>query len=200
MSGATKLMTAGGGGVSLTPASSIASDVTVNVPSVNGTLVSTGSTAQVSQAMLAAGVAGNGPAFSAYVGVDQTVTTGTWTKLSCSTEEFDTASCYDNTTNYRFTPTVAGYYQVNGQVSCSSSSTITLAICNLYKNGSGFKNGVYTTSSGSATRVVLSTLVYLNGSTDYLEFYGRIDGAGTLKFLGNNNNDSYFQASLVRAA
>jgi len=39
MSGITKLMTAGGGGVSLTPASSIASDVTVQVPSVNDTLV-----------------------------------------------------------------------------------------------------------------------------------------------------------------
>ncbi len=40
MSGITKLMTAGGGGVALTPASSIASDVTVNVPSVNCTLAS----------------------------------------------------------------------------------------------------------------------------------------------------------------
>jgi hypothetical protein len=41
MSGTTKLLTAGGGGVSLTPASSIASDVTVNVPSVNGDVVLT---------------------------------------------------------------------------------------------------------------------------------------------------------------
>lgn len=38
MSGSTKLMTAGGGGVVITPASSIASDVTVSVPSVNCTL------------------------------------------------------------------------------------------------------------------------------------------------------------------
>lgn len=43
MSGSTKLMTAGGGGVALTPASSIASDVTVSVPSVNGTAVVTSS-------------------------------------------------------------------------------------------------------------------------------------------------------------
>lgn len=41
MSGITKLMTAGGGGVALTPASSIASDVTVQVPSVNGIAVVT---------------------------------------------------------------------------------------------------------------------------------------------------------------
>lgn len=38
MAGAAKLLTAGGGGVILTPATSIASDVTVNIPSINGTL------------------------------------------------------------------------------------------------------------------------------------------------------------------
>lgn len=41
MSGATKLMTAGGGGVNIQPASSIASDVTVNVPAVAGTALVT---------------------------------------------------------------------------------------------------------------------------------------------------------------
>ena len=38
MAGANKLMTSGGGGVIITPATNIAADVTVNVPSVNGTL------------------------------------------------------------------------------------------------------------------------------------------------------------------
>lgn len=46
MTGAVKLLTAGSGGINLQPASSIASDVTVNVPSVNGTLLnSTGTSA-----------------------------------------------------------------------------------------------------------------------------------------------------------
>lgn len=44
MSGATKLMTSGGGGLLLTPASSIASDVTVSIPSVNGTAIVTTAT------------------------------------------------------------------------------------------------------------------------------------------------------------
>lgn len=176
--------------------SSVLNAIPATAGAVNSTYIAAGA---VGQTALAAGVAGNGPAFSAYVNGDTTVTTGTWTKLPCNTEEFDTASCYDNATNYRFTPTIAGYYQVSGQVSYSSSSTITLVICSLYKNGAGFKNGTYLTSSSSATRITLSTLVYLNGSSDYIEFYGRIDGAGTLKFLGNSA-DSYFQAALVRAA
>lgn len=37
----TKLMTSGGGGVIIQPASSIASDVTVNIPSVGGTVLTT---------------------------------------------------------------------------------------------------------------------------------------------------------------
>lgn len=50
MSGATKMLTPGGGGVIVTPASSIASDVTVNIPTVNvnnGTLVCSNSSGNV---------------------------------------------------------------------------------------------------------------------------------------------------------
>lgn len=47
MAGATKLLTAGGGGVILTPASSIASDVTVQIPAANGTVITTASTGKV---------------------------------------------------------------------------------------------------------------------------------------------------------
>lgn len=39
MAGANKLLTAGGGGVILTPATSIASDKTMNIPSIDGTLI-----------------------------------------------------------------------------------------------------------------------------------------------------------------
>jgi len=44
MAAATKLLTSGGGGVILTPASNIASDVTVSIPSVNGTAIVTTAT------------------------------------------------------------------------------------------------------------------------------------------------------------
>ena len=49
--------------------------------------------------MLASGVAGNGPAFSAYRNAGQALTASTYTKLQINTDEYDTASCYDNTTN-----------------------------------------------------------------------------------------------------
>jgi len=57
-----------------------------------------------------------GPAFRASINSDLGVSVSTWTKVPFDTEEFDTNSNYDNATNYRFTPTVAGYYQANDSV------------------------------------------------------------------------------------
>lgn len=135
------------------------------------------------------------PAFSAYSSNGQVISNATYTKIQCNTEEFDTASCYDNSTNYRFTPTVAGYYQVNGQVYAPTSSTRTFVI--LYKNGSQFKRGSDITSSVNS--VVVSTLIYMNGTTDYLEMWFWQQSGGNLT-LGTNQNDNYFQACLLRGA
>ena len=57
----------------------------------------------------------NTPAFQAYLNSDQNVSSGTQTKVACANVRFDTASCYD-TSNYRFTPNVAGKYFVYGKV------------------------------------------------------------------------------------
>ena len=54
------------------------------------------------------------PAFEAYLSADQSIADVTYTKVSVDTEVYDTDGCYDNSTNYRFTPTVAGKYFVYG--------------------------------------------------------------------------------------
>ena len=54
----------------------------------------------------------NTPAFQAYRSSTQTISGSTWTKVQFNTEIYDTDSDYDNSTNYRFTPTVAGKYYV----------------------------------------------------------------------------------------
>ena len=136
-------------------------------------------------------VSGNMPAFSAYQSTAQSIS-ATLVKLTMDTKEFDTANCY-STTNYRFTPLVAGYYQVNGNLSFASSNSSTLI--SLYKNGVRFKDGGLGGTLNSISSV-LSTLVYLNGSTDYIEVYG-YQSAG---FPINTVAGSYFQAILVRAA
>jgi hypothetical protein len=130
----------------------------------------------VTQAKLGASVAGNGPAFSAYLtGANQSVTGGTWTKVNLNAETFDTASAFDSTTNYRFQPTVAGYYLINGAVSVGGTA-ITAIGSGIYKNGA-YENGAYAVvpSSASGQGISVSHLTYLNGTTDYAELFGIVN-------------------------
>lgn len=141
----------------------------------------------------------NAPAFSAYrASSNQSLTTATWTKIQCQTEEYDTASAYDNATNYRFTPQVAGYYQVNGAIYFNGTGLTNLAI-QIYKNGSGHKNGSGVAQTANTDgSISVSALVYLNGSTDYVELYGLTVGTSPVALAGANL--TYFQAVLLRDA
>lgn len=147
-------------------------------------------------------IVGAGPAFSAYASASQTVTSATLTKVAINTEHFDTNSNFD-TTNNRFTPTVEGYYQVNGNIRATGASTMTTLIVSIYKNGTGYKRSQLVTSftAGSGDQLSVSDLIYMNGSTDYLELYGQINGTGTLQFdFASSAVTSYFSAALVRGA
>jgi hypothetical protein len=135
------------------------------------------------------------PAFSAYLGSSQTISSGATTKVQCNTEEFDTANCYDNATNYRFTPNVAGYYQVNCAAQETAGASVILQI-NVYKNGSLAKKSSYV--GGVAYYACTSSvLIYMNGTTDYLEFYLYASASAV---LATGTQSTYFQASLARSA
>lgn len=153
----------------------------------------------VSQGKLGAGVAGNGPAFSAYRSVNQGVANATWTKVSCDLEEFDTANSFDSVTNSRFQPTVAGYYQLSGSISYITSNWSGVSI-SIYKNGSPAKGGSNTAATLASGYVGcnVSALIYLNGSTDYVELWGYCS-ATTPGFVAGANS-TYFQGYLARSA
>ena len=97
--------------------------------------------------------------------------------------------------------TSSGYYQVSGQIEFSSS---ILRVSNaIYKNGSQFKQGTMPTnfqSAGSPMASVVSALVYMNGTTDYIELYAWQNGGSTETLIANSGFTSYFQAFLARAA
>jgi hypothetical protein len=142
---------------------------------------------------------GNGPAFSAYQGTSQTLTANVYTKIQLNTERFDTNNNFDPTTNYRFTPTVAGYYQINYAVYGTSTVSVTNFVTALYKNGSVYEFGAINTLN-SIQQYVSSTLVYMNGSTDYLELYITMNGSGTLAATPSSGTVSYMSGFLARGA
>lgn len=156
----------------------------------------------VVQADLATGVAGTGPAFSAYA-TTQTISNATATKITNSVEQFDTNSNYDPTTNYRFQPTVAGYYQINGRVTLQVTNAAVAAVAMIYKNGLCVGIGTATSTTTAYPTATVSQLVSMNGSTDYVELYGyNLGGSSysTVPGVFTTGDGTNFSGSLVRAA
>jgi hypothetical protein len=150
----------------------------VTVPSVTGTAM----------------VSGNMPAFSAYQSSNQSISNGTWTKVTLTTEEWDTNSNYASS---RFTPTVAGYYQLNGRCAIDGGASGN-NYASIYKNGSSYKVG--DSREPSVTfGANISCLVYLNGTTDYVELY-YWQQSGVSKNTLANSDATYFQGAMVRSA
>lgn len=148
----------------------------VTVPSVTGTAM----------------VSGNMPAFGAYNSSATSLSSGTYTKVLFATEEFDTNN---NFASSRFTPTVAGYYQLNAAVSIAGGGGATEIIPAIYKNGSQFKSG---NDGGTASfRATVSALVYANGSSDYFEIYCYSGAARTTEAT---DSATYFNGVMVRSA
>jgi len=132
----------------------------------------------------------NTPAFEARLGSTQNFTSGVVTKIQLDTEIFDTDSCYDNATNYRFTPTTAGKYYVYAKgAGQSSSSTLQRFIVYIRKNGSNVYTSDMVTSSTDNMEIITGTIfatIEMNGSTDYVEIFTYFVGSGTLQIVGTN--------------
>ena len=220
------------GQITLAPAA-VAGSNTITLPATTGTVALTGNptftgTTTVSSlaingatsgsiALQAAAIAGTntvtiaaqtgtlnvaGPAFSGYASTTQTVTLNTITKVAIDTTEFDTNSNF-NTTNYRFTPTIAGYYQVNVALKGYVVTTFTQSTAIIYKNGVELKRfpNLATLSPASVFTSSGNAIIYLNGTSDYIEFYGIVNGSGTANFIvGASNSSSFFSACLLRGA
>lgn len=138
------------------------------------------------------------PAFSAFRGTSsQAITTGVETKVQLNAEDFDTASAFDSTTNFRFVPATAGYYQLDGTIQLTGT-LITDGYCVIYKNGTVFKYGsrlVAATGVGT-TNSSVSALVFLNGTTDFVELFAFASATTPLVAFGSAS--SFFSGCLSR--
>jgi len=126
------------------------------------------------------------PAFFAYRGTsNQSISAATWTKVQFNAESFDTDSCFDSTTNYRFTPTKSGYYQINANLYLDTTNDGNRNIFTFYKNGSAyatFQNNIRRGSTAGELGMGGSTLMYFNGSSDYMEVYVYSTSSSTLNY------------------
>jgi len=173
----------------------ISGSSTLNLGDTNATAITIDS--GVSTLTIPNGIATgqNYPMFYAYLSPSQAVASSTYTKVQYNTEVFDTNNYYDSSTNYRFTPLIAGKYLVFYTIGLESAdANATSAFANLYLNGSVITNSprfdcsAFTRISAGAA----NHIVDMNGTTDYLEVFGYINGGGAEFNVGSRQ--TYFGA------
>ena len=177
------------------------SDTRLASSAVNGDVL-TVDTSTATGLKWAAPSGSSGPAFRVYRNTSQqSFNQNTQTKVQFNAETFDTDNCFDSTTNYRFTANKSGYYDVSSFITFSGVGSETVKEVTLYKNGSA--NSRFFSSQGSgkpgATCTVGgSVLVYLNGTTDYLEIFVYDSDASARNVL-NGESVSYFSGVWIRS-
>ena len=179
------------------PPHSAGQSYTLTLPQsiTNNTFLKTDGSGNLSFAAAASAGEANDPSFHAYNPQNGNIATSTNVVISNNTELFDSSSAYD-TSNYRFTPQVAGYYFLYANIRYQSSTTdfdrINLVI---NKNGSAIlgarnNNKDYSTAS-------VSGIVQANGSSDYFDMQSYQDSGGTIA-ITTADEYTYFGGFLVK--
>ena len=113
-------------------------------------------------------------------------------------------SAFDSSNN-RYTPTVAGYYLCGGALRVNLSSAVERFRCWISKNGSQASDGnsihlglQHTSDTIENSNIPLPTgLLEMNGSSDYIEVY--FDSEENATIHDSTFAKSYFFAQLVHA-
>jgi len=171
----------------------------------NATTITLGSTGQtiLLNANATNNFAVNTPSFFAYLSSNQSLTDNVESKAEIDTEIFDTGGCYDNITNYRFTPNVTGKYFIfaAGALDASASNFSDGAI-SIFKNGNRLYQAINNQSNNNANQISIpiSIIDDANGTTDYYEIYVVCDDSSGNPALNSANRRTYFGAYRIIGA
>jgi len=147
----------------------------------------------------AAGGGVNTPYFYSYLVTDVTAVSDlTWTKVPCNTVSFETGTTYDEITDFRWTPGVAGKYFIYGQVQCRADTAPKLSETriSIYKND---VDAVHTTwlADGTYRTPTISAMLDMN-ATDYVELWALIDTvSGNRRFYGSYQATHFMGYKLI---
>lgn len=196
----TALAIAGGGSGQSTAALALNAFVTgsaaLTTPEMTDTVgmadISAGTAKEVTRADL---LGYNRQAFRVYRSVDVSLAGGDWQKVPFNAASYDVNAAFNRTLN-RYIPQVEGYYQVEYSVGWSSNLNSVSAYDHaIYKNGA-----VHTQKdmrvNATSTRYAHSgsDLIYMNGTTDYLEVFMFMGSTETVQGLAT---ETYFSGFLA---
>ena len=131
------------------------------------------------------------PAFAAQLSANQALSHNSATKINFDSEDLDTNSAYDNSSNYRFTPGIAGYYYVYALLAFDEVADGKAAYCMIYKNGSHFFSQAIGTGNNTQLAVPsVAATIYLDDN-DYVEIYGQHNHGSNRNVIGNSTTESF---------
>lgn len=186
---------------------------TLSAATLTGSLTAGGGTGSSGQVLTSSGSGvywssvsgGSGLTASSYVCTarlnnDQTVTSNSDALINFIDQD-DPQGWWDPTSK-RFTPNVAGYYEVSFAGWWDTAST-TSGQTNIQMRKNGNTIGIAQDPLNAVTgqTQVMTKAVYMNGSTDYLDFtaYTNNTTSQVLKFGTTGGSGTYFTAHLIAA-
>ena len=131
----------------------------------------------------------------------QTLSHNTHTIIQYDSEDIDTQGWYDTST-YKYTPQVAGWYQIYASHYSYNYATQGVEVStNIMKNGSSVAYGfIGHDNYGGGAQVQVSAIIQLNGSSDYVQgnAYQYNSGSSNDNIHGSaTNRNVYFYGYLV---
>ena len=131
------------------------------------------------------------PKFKVTKTTGQSVPASTASKVTFDSEIHDIGGYFDSTTNYRYIPLVAGYYNIMIGISWAWDNANTGSIVlRLRKNGVDVKTHLTSNSGTTAVAQSFGDEVQMNGTTDFLEVWFENQTASTVTIYGANTSVS----------
>jgi len=141
----------------------------------------------------------NYPMFQVHLESTQSISNNVTTIVQFDEVDFDTASCWDST-NYRFTPNVAGKYLFYKNISMDNSSGVFYMSSEIRKNGSAVTTGrpMNVNANQSTSDNTLETInqfasgiIDMNGTSDYVEAVGYLYNTGSNNQITGSNRSMF---------
>jgi len=132
------------------------------------------------------GQGSTGPSFAVMPSANLSLSADTHTKMVFNTIIFDSHGCFDNSTNYRFSPNVPGYYQYTCMMQFSSLTAGDSIMCTVRRDGnSSLYNNAQGRANGTSDTVVSTLCTYFDGSSaDYIEVWAYSNDTNTVSGQG----------------
>ena len=163
---------------------------TITVPS--GATFNVAGTLQSGGAALA-----NTPAFNVKLSSNQDVSDGVGTVVAFNSAQVDTDSAF-NTSTYRFIPQTAGKYFISFTMYALSANAgngnLYSMTAHIRKNGSNQTQVVQDYNNSFIRQGVATTtaIIDMNGSTDYIDFFGDVNvGSGDGRFENHTRANGF---------